>query len=162
MRVAIRANDQVLGWLADQVERPPRRFRLKRRVPPDQLRCHPDLCDRLHAMGAGLPGSHEGFLTGLPVLMHPNAVIYAVAGGASWIALRLPPHVHRAVVRSEWGTRGLVGEWVDVDPWMTDVEAHEGLRRLRGWARAAYELAGTLSPPPAGMRPPSMRRGSPR
>jgi len=87
-------------------------------------------------------------------------VIYGVAGGTTWMSLRLPRHAHGAVVRSTWGQRGLDGEWIDIDPWMPDVEAHESARRLRGWSRAAYEHAADLIP---GVRPrPNMRRADPR
>lgn len=160
MKIAIPQNDAILDWMAEQVERPPRRFRARRRLAADQLRCHPDLCDRLHSMGTSLPGTQHRYVAGLCVLVHANGVIWAVGGGTTWMSLRLPRHAHSAVVRSDWGQRGLDGEWIDVDPWMTDIEAHEGARRLRGWCRAAYEHAAELIPAP---RPrPSTRREGPR
>jgi hypothetical protein len=80
-------------------------------------------------------------------------VVFAVAAGSTWFALRLPPHVHSAVVRGDWGTRGLRDEWVDIDPWLSDVSRHAALRRLRGWSLAAYEHAGELAPARVGARP---------
>lgn len=158
MNITIPANEDLLDWLAEQVDRPPRRLRTRRHVPQQELRCHPDLCTRLHSLGTSLHGTQTRYVTGLPALIHPNAVVYAIAGGTSWLSLRLPRHAHGAVVRSQWGARGLGGEWIDIDPWMTEVEAHESTRRLRGWSRAAFDHAAELVTPPR----PSRRRGAPR
>jgi hypothetical protein len=158
VNITIPANEMLLDWLTEQLERPPRRFRTRRHVSTDALRCHPDLCDRLHLLAKSLPGTEAGYVAGLPVLTHPNAVVFGIAGGTSWLALRLPRHAHGAVFRSEWGARGLGGEWIDIDPWMTDVEAYEGVRRLRGWSRAAFDHAAELVRPTR----PSRRRGAPR
>ena len=114
------------------------------------LRCHPDLCDRLEAIAEGLD-AHLRYLGGLPVLVHANDVIFAVAAGTSWISLRLPPSGHSAIIRSAWGRRRLEGEWVDVDPWLSDLVSRDGVRRLQGWCRASSAYAGSLvasRPPP--------------
>jgi hypothetical protein len=146
VRVKPSHNEDIVPWLTEQIDRPPRRLRARRGVPMDDLRCHPDLCDRVSALADGLPNVRLRYVAGLPLLVHPNGVVFAVGAGTTWIAVRIPRSAHGAVVRSQWGQRGLEGEWIDVDPWMTDVSAHDGLRRLRGWARAAYdhgtELAG--------------------
>jgi hypothetical protein len=155
VKYRIPPNDRLLDWIADQADPPSRRVRLQRRVPNGMLRCHPDLRDRLEACAAGLPGVRLRYLVGLPVLFHANGVAFGVASGTTWIAMRIPELGQRAVVRSRWGTRGLGGDWIDVDPWITELPAHEGTSRLRGWARAAYAHAGDLSGPPT-------RRGAPR
>jgi hypothetical protein len=42
-------------------------------------------------------------------------------------------------VRTKWGTRELGGDWVDVDPWLTDMASRDGTRRLRGWCNTSYD-----------------------
>jgi len=137
-------NEALLGWLAEQADPPVRRVWSRRRVPLDALRCHPDLCERLESAASGLPGVKLRYLVGLPVLLHANGVAFGLAAGTTWLALRIPEHGQRAVLRSRWGTRGLDSEWVDVDPWLSELPSPEGTSRLRGWARAAHAHAGDL------------------
>jgi hypothetical protein len=142
--VRIPPNEAFLDWIAAQADPPVKRIWARRRVSLDTLRCHPDLCERLESSAAGLPGVRLRYLVGLPVLVHPNGVAFAVAAGTTWAALRIPELGQRAVLRSSWGTRGLDAEWVDVDPWMSELSAREGTSRLRGWARAAHARAGEV------------------
>jgi hypothetical protein len=160
MRFRIPPNDGLLDWIADQADPPVRRIWSRRRVPVDALRCHPDLCDRLESSASGLPGVRLRYIVGLPVLLHANGVAFAIASGTTWIALRIPQIGQRAVIRSQWGRRGLDGEWVDVDPWITDLPAREGTSRLRGWTRAAHAHAGELWSRRSDRRAPSRRRPS--
>jgi hypothetical protein len=118
----------------------------------EAIRCHPDLVDRLDAISGGL-GGRLRYVAGLPVVVHPNNVIFAIAAGTSWIALRLPPHGQSAVVRSEWGRRGLDDEWIDVDPWLGAMPSREGIRRLQGWCRASAAYAGGLAASRGPIRP---------
>jgi hypothetical protein len=152
------ANRALVEWLAEQTPDPPRAFRVQRRVAIDDLRCHPDLCERIHGLAGDLTGALGRYVAGFPLLLHPNGVAFAIGAGTSWLALALPTRTHTAVVRSQWGVRGLGGEWVDVDPWMTDVPAYEGMRRLRGWSRAAFAHAGEAGPGPLPIR--RARRGA--
>ncbi len=142
MRLSIDANDTIVTWIRE-LDRQPGWMRPRRRIPIERLRCHPDLCDRLESIAEGLPARLR-YVAGLPVLIHPNSVIFAIAGGTSWAALRLPEHAHSAVARSTWGRRGLEDDWGDVDPWLTEVPAREGLSRLTGWCHAACEHARAL------------------
>jgi hypothetical protein len=146
VRLGIPANATIGNWLREQTHRPRGRLWTRRKVPPESLRCHPDLCDRLEEFAHGLSGTRFRYVGGFPVLVHPGGVVFAVGAGTTWIAFRLPPHVHTAVVRTEWGLRGLEGEWIDIDPWLSDMPRHDGLRRLRGWSRAAFDFAGELAP----------------
>lgn len=146
MRIATPANASVAAWLREATERPTGRLWARRRVDAEAQRCHPELLDRLRTLAEQLPGTRLRFIVGIPVLVHPGGVVFAVAGGQSWISLRLPTHVHSAVVHSEWGHRGLTGDWTDIDPWLTDMPPRDALSRVRGWARAAYSYAGELSP----------------
>ena len=148
VRIAPSANAAVATWLREATQRPKGRLRSRRRVRMEDLRCHPDLCDRLEAMAEGLAGTRTRYVGGMPLLVHPNGVVFGLAAGTSWLALRLPPHVHSAVVRSTWGRRGLEDDWIDIDPWLTDMPAREGLRQLRGWCRAAYAHAAWVAAMP--------------
>lgn len=145
MRIATDANATLVGWLREETERPRGRLRARRRARMEALRCHPDLCDRLEATADGLPGTRTRYVGGMPLLVHPSGVAFGLAAGTSWLALRLPTRVHSAVMRSEWGRRGLEGEWIDIDPWLTDIPSGEGLRRLRGWCRAAHAHAAEVA-----------------
>ena len=146
VRIATTANASVTGWLREATDRPSGRLWTRRRVKPQKLRCHPELLGRLRTLAEQLPGTRLRFVSGIPLLAHRGGIAFAVAGGQSWLMLRLPTHVHSAVVRSEWGNRGLTGDWIDVDPWLTDMPPQDALSRVRGWARAAYSYAGELSP----------------
>jgi hypothetical protein len=153
------ANPALVAWLAEQSDDPPRSFRVHRRVSMENLRCHPDLCERVHGLASELPGAAGRYVEGFAILLDEHGVVFAIAAGTSWLAFLLPARTHSAVVRSQWGLRDLGGEWVDVDPWMTDVPAYEGLRRLRGWSRAAHayahaRAASATEPGPRVRRPP--------
>jgi hypothetical protein len=137
-------NDALLAWLARQSDPPVKRIWSRRKVSIDALRCHPDLCERLEASATGLAGVRLRYLVGLPVLLHPNGVAFGIASGTTWLALRIPELGQRAVLRSQWGRQGLDEEWVDVDPWISELPAHEGTSRLRGWTRAAHAHAAEL------------------
>ena len=141
------ANAALIEWLRTAADRPRGRFWVRRRVAPEQLRCHPDLVTRLEALAARLPNIRTRYVGGMPVLIAPGGAVFALAAGTTWIVFRLPVHVHSAVVRSDWGRRGLEGDWIDVDPWLSDLPTRDGLSRLRGWCRAAYEYVGPLRTP---------------
>jgi hypothetical protein len=145
VRIATGENAALVGWLREATKQPRGRLRARRQVRSEELRCHPDLCDRLEATADGLPGARTRYVGGMPLLVHQSGVAFGLAAGTSWLALRLPTHVHSAVIRSEWGRRGLEGEWIDIDPWLTDIPSGEGLRRLRGWCRAAYAHASEIT-----------------
>jgi len=151
------SNRTLVAWLAEQAPDPPRHFRVHRRVAMERLRCHPDLCERVHALAEELPGAAGRYVEGFPIVLDASGVAFAIAAGTSWLALRLPGRTHSAVVRSQWGLRNLGGDWVDVDPWMTNVPAYESLRRMRGWARAAHQHAGSLGAAPLRRPPPATR-----
>jgi hypothetical protein len=146
MRLDAESNTTLVAWVMEQSDRPMRRVRASRRIRPDDLRCHPDLCARLESAAFGLDHVRVRYVVGLPILVHPNGVVFGVAGGTAWMALRLPSPAHGAIVHTEWGRRGLDGDWTDADPWLTDMPSHEGTGRLRGWARASYDHAAQMGP----------------
>ena len=116
--------------------------------------CHPDLELRLREVGKSVPDPAFP----IPVLTHPNGVVYAFADGTSMIALRVPASIRAEVLDApgtgraqladlhDWNldfAERLGPDWVAADPWPIDVRLEEGTRQLRAWARAAYEYAGT-------------------
>lgn len=56
------------------------------------LRTHPDLAERLDELAAALPTECRASAFGVPVLVAPSGVVFAVAGGTSEVALRVAPH----------------------------------------------------------------------
>ncbi|HEU5301726.1 MAG TPA: hypothetical protein VFW06_05735 [Acidimicrobiia bacterium] len=158
MRIEAEKNVAFEPWIREQARREPRTLRTRHRVRTQDLRCHPDLCARLRTLAEDLPHGHFRFLCGFPILVHDNGVVFAVAAGTTWMALRIPDGGHGAVARSQWGLRGLGREWVDADPWLPETSAHDGLRRARGWARAAYDHASRLVRSPVATRERGIRR----
>ncbi|MCJ7670787.1 MAG: hypothetical protein MUP67_01905 [Acidimicrobiia bacterium] len=139
MRIDETDQETFASWIREQARVEPRTLRTQRRSRPEDLRCHPDLCERLRVTLVDLPGAKQRYLCGFPVLLHGDGLVFAVAAGTSWLALRLPPIATGAVMHTRWGTRGLGDDWTDVDPWLADIPARDGTRRLRGWCHAAYE-----------------------
>jgi len=139
--VRIHESDQepFVTWIREQARDEPRTLRTQRRPRLEDLRCHPDLCERLHATLPDIPGAQQRYVCGFPVLLHSDGLVFAIAAGTSWMALRLPEIATGAVVRTRWGTRRLGGDWIDVDPWLADLPSRDGTRRLHGWCHAAYE-----------------------
>jgi hypothetical protein len=114
--------------------------------------CHPDLEQRLREIGDADPDPSFA----IPVLVHPNGVAYAFAGGTFILALRVPESLraemldapgtgrHQLTDLHEWNLRfaeRLGADWVAVDPWPIDVKTEAGTEQLRAWARAAYDYA---------------------
>ena len=123
-----------------------------------EIHCHPDLAERLaevvEGLGAAVPEC------AIPVIAHGNGVAFAFAQGTSALVLRLPPTEHAQVVEAPGSgdvhrasareltlvlEERLGPEWVVADPWPIDIPIAEGLRQLRGWARAAFEHAASLA-----------------
>ena len=148
MKIDRDKNPTFEAWMREQAHREPRTLRTHQRARTEDLRCHPDLCERLHALAEDLPAGRFRYVCGFPILVHDNGVVFAVAAGTTWMALRIPDRGHGAVERTRWGTRGLGADWVDADPWLPQAHPSVGLRRARGWARAAYDHAERLVPPP--------------
>ena len=139
MRIDESDQEAFVSWIREQARNEPRTLRTQRRPRVEDLRCHPDLCERLHATLPDIPGAQQRYVCGFPVLLHADGLVFGIAAGTSWMALRLPAIARGAVVRTRWGTRGLGGDWIDVDPWLADAPSRDGTRRLHGWCHAAYE-----------------------
>jgi hypothetical protein len=109
-----------------------------------ELRCHPDLVERLEA-ASSTPAT---FVFGLPVLVHANGIAYAAASGTSLVLVRLPAESRADLVRSQWGVPFVDREWVDVEPWL-DSPAAEPVGRMRRWLERASEYAASLGQGPS-------------
>ena len=127
--------------------RPTRRLRARRRIPADDLRCHPDLCTGWsRRRSASTTCVRPATSSVCRCSLHPNGVLFAVAAGTAWMAFRLPRLRTVRWCTPNGGRRGLEGDWTDADPWLTDISVPEGTGRLRGWARAAYDHATHVGP----------------
>lgn len=60
------------------------------------LRTHPDLAERLFELAAALPADCHASAFGVPVLVAPSGILFAVAGGTFDVALRVAPHDEEA------------------------------------------------------------------
>jgi len=107
-----------------------------------ELHTHPDLIERLAEAGTGLDAEMVAAY-GVPVLLHRNNVIFAVAYGMSSLIYRLPTRLHSRVIASRW-TYDVGAEWVSADAWLADLPGREGIERIREWRRWAYEHAAQL------------------
>jgi hypothetical protein len=107
-----------------------------------ELRTHPDLIKRLQEVAVGTAGRLVAAF-GVPVLVHPNGIIFALAFGASSLCLRLPPRLLREVIARPAGP-GLGDDWVAADPWLSALPRREGTQVLRDWCWLACEYAATL------------------
>ena len=108
-----------------------------------ELRCHPDLVERLTQAAAELPVELV-YVRGLPVLVHPNGVAFATAAGTSQLLLRLPREMRDGVEAGRWGSGDLgEDEWVGVEPWL-DRPGDGPVLALAEWLRRAFDYAGSL------------------
>jgi len=99
-----------------------------------EVHTHPDLCDFLWSLNPYLKGAAYGY----PILSEPGGVIFGVATGTSFLALRLPePERGKAVLAGAQAAPDLGQDWVFFPAWRTDAVA------LKEWCRKAH--AGSLS-----------------
>jgi hypothetical protein len=93
--------------------------------PLEQLRCHPDLVERLASLVRPLR-PRRVFVAGCPVIHHPSGLPFATAYGTSSLVI-----LENA-------------EWVEVDPWLPDVTFLKGTDQLRHRLHRASEVVGRL------------------
>ena len=108
-----------------------------------ELHTHPDLMERLVEASAGLDAPMVAAF-GVPVLVHPNGVLFACAYSMDTLLLRLPEELHARVVASGWIYQ-IGPAWVPADAWLTGVPRRGGTERMREWCRWAYAHAGLLA-----------------
>jgi hypothetical protein len=107
-----------------------------------ELHAHPDLLERLAEAGAALDARLVAAY-GVPLLVHRNGVIFALAYGTSAVLLRLPMRLQTGVITSRWAYR-LGAEWIAADAWLSDVPRRDGTERLREWCHWAFQHAQQL------------------
>lgn len=107
-----------------------------------ELHTHPDLIERLEVAAAGLDAPMVAAY-GVPVLLHRDGVIFAVAYGMSALIFRLPADLQSHIIPARW-TYDIGAEWVSADAWLSNLSSREGTTRIRGWCRGAYEYAERL------------------
>jgi hypothetical protein len=123
--LAARAAPPPVGWAPDP--------------PVESLACHPDLVERLASSARPLRGVRRTFVAGCPVVHHPNGDAIACAWGTNALVVRAGGVAGPldAGVRTE----GLGADWLDVDPWPTDVLFRRATDLLRDIVRRAYDAA---------------------
>ena len=107
-----------------------------------ELHAHPDVLERLAEAGAGLDAQLVAAY-GVPLLVHRNGVIFALAYGTSAVLLRLPARLHSRVITARWAS-GVGPEWLAADAWLSDLSRREGTERIREWCSWAYQYAQEL------------------
>ena len=108
------------------------------------LSTHPDLCERLRDINERAEYRYE---FGRPVLVAPNGLIVAFAGGTHIMCVRVPCEVVDARLVVE-GRPDLGPPWTRVDPWTVGVPRAEGLAALAALVRRAVENAADGDPAP--------------
>lgn len=106
-----------------------------------QLHTHPDLIDRLLALGAGCPLSAA---YGVPLLAR-GGIAAVVALGTGSLVVRsdhLPAAIESRPAAPDWTFVG--GDWHIVDPWQSQLPAEDGTRALRNLVSGALQHAGGL------------------
>ena len=117
---------EVEGWAED--------------LPIAQLRCHPDLVERLAQIARPVRGARRAWVDGCPVVHHPGGAPIAFATGTHVLVVRSAQPA--GTLAPGWHTNGLTGDWTDVDPWAADVTFAKTLELLRNHLRHAFALAG--------------------
>jgi hypothetical protein len=110
-----------------------------RDLPIEQLRCHPDLVERLTQIARPVRGTRRVWIDGCPVVHHASGAPIACATGTNRLVVRSAQPAGALVPR--WHTPGLDPAWRDLDPWAADVAFARTLELLRMHLRRAYGLA---------------------
>ncbi len=130
----VELGDSLLGWLTSDDHdvsgwQPP--------PPLDTLHCHPDLVARLDQVALPTRGVRRAWVCGCPVVHHPSGAPIACARGTSQLVVRSGRPA--GALASSWPAVGLGDEWIDLDPWASDVTFARALELLRAHVHAAYE-----------------------
>ena len=121
------AHDAVAGWADD--------------LPIGELRCHPDLVERLSQCARPVQGACRVWIEGRPVIHHPAGAPIAWASGMQEFGVRSAQPA--GSLASSSVVPALATPWVLLDPWAVDVSFARTLELLRMHVRRAYELAET-------------------
>jgi hypothetical protein len=100
-----------------------------------QLHAHPDLSELLESLN---PACYRG-VYGIPVLANDRHLLFGVAIGTGFLALRLPdPEAAEAKAAGGYDFTEAGKPWVAVEPWKTETET------LTRWCRAAHANANSI------------------
>ena len=108
-------------------------------LPIGELRCHPDLVERLTQCARPVRGTCRVWREGRPVIHHPHGAPIAWASGTAEFAVRSDQPAGSLVSRLV--VAALPQSWLVLDPWAVDVSFARTLELLRMHVRRAYELA---------------------
>jgi hypothetical protein len=111
-----------------------------------ELHTHPDLTERLLLVAEGVPHRLVPCY-GVPVLVHPNGVAFAVGYSLNHLLLRLPVVPDDVELREPLPGFPPDPSWHPVDAWQTELVTAEGIARLRAWCRRAFDEAERLGRP---------------
>ena len=104
----------------------------------DELRCHPDLIQRLTEIARPTRGTRRAFVAGDPVITYADHAI-AAATGTSWLVVR--SDLPAGALATDAHTAGLGAEWQTLDPWAPDVAFAKSTNLLRAHITRAAEQA---------------------
>ena len=105
--------------------------------PLAELRCHPDLVERVATLGRALRDVRRTFVAGCPVLHHPSGPPFAAAFGTSGLVVRTTERL--GALDPGTRTTGLDPSWCDFDPWAPDVTFTRSTTMLREAFGRAYD-----------------------
>jgi hypothetical protein len=107
--------------------------------PLDDLRCHPDLIARVAEVARPVRGTARTFVAGCPVIHHSAGRPIAAAAGTRWFAVRSAEPA--GALRVAEPRADLGAEWVELDPWASDMSFAKALDLLRRHVSVAFSLA---------------------
>jgi hypothetical protein len=110
-------------------------------VPPyEELRCHPDLVERLAEVSKPVGGVRRVFVDGCPVIHHAQGRAIAAAWGTACLTVRSARPAGALATRNQ-PLAGLDAAWVMLDPWAPDVALSRTIDLLRTHVARAHDLA---------------------
>jgi hypothetical protein len=109
--------------------------------PLDEMRCHPDLVERLTQISRPIRGVKRAWVDGCPVVHHTSGAPIACASGTGWLVVRSGRPA--GALTPTWHVTALGDAWVDLDPWAADVTFAQTIEMLRAHVRAAFDRAGS-------------------
>ena len=140
-REAAALEPALIAWLVDDHHEPESGWAPD--PPLETLHCHPDLVARLSEIARPIAGTARVFVSGCPVIHHPDGQPIAAASGTAWLAIRSGRA--EGDLAGTWHTPALGTLWAELDPWAGTVAFARGIDLLRGHLADAFTLAGALA-----------------
>ena len=106
------------------------------------LRTHPDVVERVEAIGREAVGVRVGGLLGRPCLTS-HGIVVACGEGVRTLDLRVGAGAESGIAAHPFEPCPELGEdWVSVNVWLTEVPTAVGLSALRDWVSVAARRVG--------------------